>query len=133
VASAGTGSPGGYPTRRWIAIVLPVSIHSDHPDGLSHGQLTRLPAHPDTSEVTSVSGGKPVDQHIRTHILHIDSSCADKACPAVVDVSATPGHKAVVGKIVTDPAIAAALGQHIGAGEAVVLIPDNLYRQIQEG
>lgn len=74
-----------------------------------------------------------MDQHIQTRVLHIDSSCADKACPAVVEVTGAPGHKAVVGKIVTNPAIAAALGQHIGADEAVVLIPDSLYRQIQEG
>jgi hypothetical protein len=74
-----------------------------------------------------------VDQHAHTHVLHIDASCADKQCPAVIAVDGLTGHKAVVGKVITDPAIASALGQHIGAGEAVVLIPDNLYRQIQEG
>lgn len=72
------------------------------------------------------------EHHRATHVLHID--CPEgKVCPAVIDVEGLTGMKAVVGKVITDPTIAAALGQHIGPGEAALLITDDLYDQIRKG
>lgn len=46
-----------------------------------------------------------------TRILHIDrSGCPDgKICPAVVEVDGLVGYRGLVGTVVTDPAVAAAL------------------------
>ena len=73
-----------------------------------------------------------MDQPVRTRVLHVDDSCADKTCPAIIEVVGMTGHKAVVGRLVTDPVLVAALGVHVGPGEGVLLIPDSLYAQIKE-
>lgn len=60
-----------------------------------------------------------------------DEMCPDgRTCPAVLNISTRPGHKAIVGRVITDPAEAAALGRHIGPGEAVVLVPDQLLPEV---
>lgn len=65
------------------------------------------------------------------HVLRKVTDCPDgKVCPAVLTVSTQPGWKAVVGRVVTDPTEAAALGHHIGPGEAVVLVPDQLLPEV---
>ena len=68
-------------------------------------------------------------------VLHIDrSGCPEgKICPAVLEVEGMPGHKAIVGRFVSNPAVAAALHPHVGPGEGVLLIPDALYDQIRGG
>lgn len=74
-----------------------------------------------------------MNQQLHTRVLHVDDGCVDKSCPAVVEVAGLAGVKAVVGRVVSDPAVAAALDVHVGPGESVVLIPDRLYAQIREG
>jgi hypothetical protein len=68
-----------------------------------------------------------------TEVLRIavDEVCPDgRTCPAVIRISSRPGMKALVGKLVTDPAEAAVLGRHIGPGEGVVLVPDELLPEV---
>lgn len=73
--------------------------------------------------------GSPMDQHEpATHVLH--TNCPEgKVCPALIAMSSRPHETVVVGRLVTDPAEAAALGRHIGPGEGALIVPDDLIRE----
>lgn len=74
---------------------------------------------------------QPHDPEVRVLRKIGDDYCPDgRTCPAILTISTRPGHKAIVGKVITDPAEAAALGHHIGPGEAVVLVPDQLLPEV---
>ena len=73
------------------------------------------------------------DRFPTTEVLRVlvDEACPDgRTCPAVIRISSRPGMKALVGKLVTDPVEAAVLGRHLGPGEGVVLVPDELIPEV---
>lgn len=68
----------------------------------------------------------------QTQVVHIVECPEGPVCPAVVRVAGLQGETAIVGRIVTDPAIARALGKHIGPGEAALIVPDELLDMIRK-
>jgi len=74
-----------------------------------------------------------IHNKLETEVLHIAACSEGKICPAVVQVVGLDGYKAVVGRVVTNHAVAAALREHVGPGEGVLLIPDALYDEIRGG
>lgn len=63
-------------------------------------------------------------------IRKLDDDCPDKiSCPARIKISTQPGKTVIVGTLITDPAEAAALGDHIGPGEGALLVPDEVLEE----
>lgn len=72
-------------------------------------------------------------QQPETEVIHIVSCPEGPVCPALIRMDGLHGETAIVGRIVTDPAQAAALGKHIGPGEGFLVVPDELLDMIRKG
>lgn len=71
------------------------------------------------------------ESEIETEVLF--TNCPEgRICPAVIRVSSLHGETAIVGRIAAGPE-AAALDKHVGPGEAVVILPDEIFDMIRKG
>lgn len=71
------------------------------------------------------------DDNIETEVLF--TNCPEgKICPAVIRVSSLNGETAIVGRIAIGKE-AIALDKHVGPGETVVILPDEILDMIRKG